>query len=193
MATDMTRGTDDSTTEGTPRPPDLHRRLYELETDIGRCVRYQAHRQSFFATLNRFILFGVLLTGSAAFARLFQEPEWFGAAAAVLAALSIVFTYSDKARDHQVLYWRYSELAADIVGVDVKEEQVTIWETRYKRILSDDPPPYRALNALCHNEVMIAQGQDDKYLVKLNFLQRSLVNVWRFRTGKFRPSIHIDA
>ena len=115
------------------------------------------------------------------------------AAAAVLAALSIVFTYSDKARDHQVLYWRYAELAADIAGVDVTEGQVAIWMSRYKRILSSELPPYRALNALCHNEVMIAQGQDEKYLVKLNFLQRSFVNVWRFRSGSFRPSIYIDS
>ena len=93
-----------------PQDANLRSRMYQLECDVESNHRYHAHRRSFFDTLHKLTMLGVLLTGSAAFSNFLGQPEWFGAAAAVLAALDMVFGYSHKARDHEMSFRRYADL-----------------------------------------------------------------------------------
>jgi len=128
----------------------------------------------------------VLVCGSAVVADGFGDPKWFGAIAGILAALDMVYSYANKARDHEFLYRRLMQLASRLTiiapGSDAELDEI---DRQYHQILADEPPPYRALNALCHNEVMIRHGKNSEWLVTLSGWQRLTMHLFRFETGAF--------
>lgn len=127
-------------------------------------------------------MFFVIVFGSAAFASSLNSPELFGALAAVIGAADLVFSFSHRARDHEILYRRFSEIAADIKQKQKpSEDQLTLWERKRIEIEADEPPIYWALEASCDNEATIARGWE-KYngLVSLSFSQKRLMNLFTF-------------
>jgi hypothetical protein len=79
-------------------PASLGTPLDRLSFGIEKSLRYHHRRRGFFDAAHNFVMFGVLICGSAAFAGAW--PTMAGAAAAILGALDLVFQFSHKARDH---------------------------------------------------------------------------------------------
>lgn len=180
--------TNTGTTASSPAPADraLRQRHFGLSCDAERSFRYHAHRRGFFDTLHRLTMLGVLICGSAVVADGFGDPKWFGAIAGILAALDMVYSYANKARNHEFLYRRLmalsSRLAIIAPGTDAELDEI---DREYHQILADEPPPYRALNALCHNEVMLRHGKGRDWLVTLSRWQRLMMHLVRFETDPF--------
>lgn len=164
----------------------LRQRHFALSCDVERSYRYHAHRRAFFDTLHRFTMLGVVICGSAVMADGFGDAKWFGAIAGLLAALDMVYSYSNKARDHEFLYRRLMELSSRLAiiapGTDAALDEI---DRLYHQILADEPPPYRAVNALCHNEVMLRHGKGQDWLVDLTWWQRRMMHLVRFETEPF--------
>jgi hypothetical protein len=179
-------GHPDSPRQTSPSPAiSTEERLDRLSYAVDKSLRYHQRRRGFFDATHSFVMFGVLICGSAAFAGAW--PAFAGAVAAILGALDLVFQFSHKARDHQLLFQRFSNLnvdlrtlkSTDIIGLENAEKQ------RLK-IEADEPPVYWALDADCDNEVCVAWGRDKTAgVVELTKLQRMLMNFFRFDRAVF--------
>lgn len=155
---------------------------FGLLFDVRRSIRYHDRRRAFFERLHQ-ITGGltVLLAGSVLFdlARPGDTPAWLSVlavTAALLSAWDIVAGYASKATLHRDLKCRFVDLEIAIFSADMAE---TTWIAhRLKRLAieRDEPPIYRALDTLCHNDLMVAEGFDRKaaenHFAKLNAWQR---------------------
>lgn len=158
---------------------ELSDQQYALLFDVRRSIRYHDRRRAFFERLHQ--LTGgltVLLAGSVLFdlARPGDTPPWLSALAAtsaVLAAWDMVIGYASKVVAHRELRQRFGRLEMDILSGGSDAET---WNNHRRTRLSieqDEPPIYRALDALCHNELLRAEGvRDEAHKAKVNGWQK---------------------
>jgi hypothetical protein len=137
---------------------------YDLLFDVRRSVRYHDRRRAFFEQLHRIsATLTVLLAGSVLFdvARPGETAYWMtvlAVIAALLAAMDIVIGYAGRATLHHELKRRF--VALEIAIVSGKDDPETTKQHQAERlhIEKDEPPIFRALDLLCHNEVAKATG-----------------------------------
>lgn len=145
-------------------PKDMDHDQYGLLFDVRRSARYHDRRRAFFERLHQVTGgFTVLLAGSVLFdlARPGDTPEWMTALAVVAALLSawdMVVGYSSKAGLHRDLKGRFIALEMAILAGDDQPDTWAKYEVERLRIEQDEPPIYRALDLLCHNELLVAEG-----------------------------------
>jgi len=134
--------------------------------DVRRSIRYHDRRRAFFERMHQITAaMTVLLAGSVLFdiAKPGATPGWMLAialVAALLSAVDMVVGYSTKAGMHLDLKRRFGVLEMAIVAGDAAPATWTAHMTTRLAIEQDEPPIYRALDLLCHNEVSAACGID---------------------------------
>ncbi len=168
---------------------DLVIKLDELKFDVDRSVRYHMRRRSHYDRWHRIILFGIILLGSASVAQFSQTVKiggipgtviW-GLLAAILAALDLVVGFSNRARDHEILYRDFTKLLSTITSTrNPTWDQVSEWEKRWLDLSVEEQPIFWAVEASCYNEATIALGRQHHGLVKLSRFHRLLMNYRRF-------------
>lgn len=142
----------------------MNDKQYGLLFDVRRSVRYHDRRRSFFDQLHQFTGgLTVLLAGSVLFdiARPGDSPAWLLALAVIAAVLStwdMVVGYAARAGVHRDLKKRFASLEMAIVSGGVSDEAFAAHGLERLRIEQDEPPIYRALDLLCHNELLRAEG-----------------------------------
>ncbi len=147
-------------------PSQLDRQQYALLFDIRRSVRYHDRRRAFFERMHRVtgaltivlaggVLFELAGTGSPAL-----WLQCFAVAAAVLSAFDIVVGYAARANDHAALRVRFVSLEMKMLAGDLEEATWCGYRQERLAIERDEPPIYRALDLLCHNEMLRAEGFD---------------------------------
>jgi hypothetical protein len=155
---------------------------YGLLFSIRRSLRYHDRRRAFFERLHQ-VTSGltILLAGSVLFelARPGETASWMvflAVIAALLSAWDIVVGYASKASLHRDLKQRFGLIGISILsGTD----DDAIWqqhEIDRLRIEQDEPPIFRALDTLCHNEVLAADGfkrDDSEHFARINGWQRA--------------------
>lgn len=172
----------------------IQERLDDIDFDVDRSIRYHQRRRNFFQRLHRYVMFLVIVLGSAAFASLFGIPEMFGAAVAVLGAADLVFNFSHRARDHEILYRRFVHLLAQVRDSAPSEEALAKLHRLRLEIEADEPPLYYALEAQCYNEATMARGWERaNALLKLGFSQRLLMNLFTYSNREFSRRRAISA
>jgi hypothetical protein len=122
----------------------------------------------------------IIVSGSAAVSNVFGDLRALGLVAAVLAAIDLVYSPGLKARDHEALFRRFSEVGTDFSEIMPSEiDRVPAVAKKILMIETDEPPTLCALELSCYNEVAQARGHPD--LVRpLRWHQRLLMHVWRF-------------
>ena len=137
---------------------------YGLLFDVRRSVRYHNRRRAFFERLHQITAgLTILLAGSVLFELARPgETAWWMVALAVIAALlstwDIVVGYAVKATLHRDLKQKYGALEISILsGLDDAETWQS-YQLERLRIEQDEPPVFRALDILCHNELLAAEG-----------------------------------
>jgi hypothetical protein len=167
------------------------RELDALNFGVEKSLRYHQRRRAHYERLHKAMMLGVLLSGSAAFANAVGHSNWFGLVAATLGALDLVFSFSHRARDHEVLHRRFTDLAAELrTTPNPTQEEVQRWERRRLEIETDEPPTYWALEVSCWNEVAHAWGRPAS--VRLTFWQNAFMNWKTFEKAKF-PTVEAPA
>lgn len=151
---------------------------YGLLFDVRRSIRYHDRRRAFFDQLHRITgALTILMAGSVLFdlGKPGQSASWLMAlavVAALLSALDMVVGYATHAALHDDLKGRFVDLERDILkGGDTQD----VWtEHRLARlsIERDEPPIYRALDLLCHNEIVYAEGCDASDAKEVKFWHR---------------------
>lgn len=160
----------------------MNDKQYGLLFDVRRSIRYHDRRRSFFEQLHQITgCLTVLLSGSVLFdiARPGDSPAWLLALAVVAALLSawdMVVGYAAKAGAHRDLKKRFAALEILIVSGDASSGTFISHQIERLRIEQDEPPIYRALDLLCHNELLRAEGfrenDDEAHFSRINGFQR---------------------
>lgn len=153
---------------------------YALYFDVRRAIRYHDRRRAFFERMHQLTgVLTVLLAGSVLFdiARPGDNPAWLlalAAIAAILSAWDIVIGYAGRAGQHRDLKARFAALEIAIVASNADASTWQAHHTERLRIEQDEPPIYRALDLLCHNELMRADGHpsDSPHLASVPLYQR---------------------
>jgi hypothetical protein len=131
----------------------------DLLFDLRRAVRYHDRRRAHYERLHRatnvvtILLAGVVLMelsggGSPLGVRILAV---FGA---LLGAADLVTGFSRSADAHHNFKRRFSELERELSA----GAQVAVVEQKRLAIEAEEPPVFRALDLLCHNEMCVATG-----------------------------------
>ena len=140
-----------------------------LDFHVDRSMRYHQRMRGHYDTWNRAVLFVAILFGAGSpFA---EVPAYLGTAAAVIVAFNLVWEPSHRARDHESLFQRFSELTALIRSSEPTDENLRSWRKQREDIQRSERPLFCALEADCHNEACRALGQTQE-LVKITWWQR---------------------
>ena len=172
----------------------------KLVYDCDRCARYHTARRTFFDAWHRWMMVGVLVSGSAAVASL---NATFGSGKAlttvlmlvpvIVGAINVVWGIAQRARDHEVLARRFYDLAKRINVMEADAGAVEGWRASILDIYSDEPALYHALNAECHNAVAQAIGADASQMQRVLWWQHKLRHWLRFSTKDFPKNADIAA
>lgn len=141
---------------------------YALFFDVRRSIRYHDRRRAFFEHMHKITgALTVLLAGSVLFdiARPGDNPAWLlglAAFAAVLSAFDMMIGYTSKAGLHHDLKVRFGALEIAILAGNADDALWQAHQMERLRIEQDEPPTYRALDSLCRNELLRAEGFRDE-------------------------------
>lgn len=155
----------------------------DLNFHVEKSLRYHQRRRGFYDALHRWLMFGIILFGGIAAV---YAPEVFGTLASVCAAVSLALNVSHRARDHEMLFRQFSDLAIEVRtrAHGATESDLAGWTKRRLSIESGEPPIFYALEADCDNQVRRAWGRDEK-LVQINRWAKFTMNWMRHRPAMF--------
>lgn len=163
------------------------RKVDGLFYQVEKSMRYHQRRRGFYDLVHRWMMFLIILFGGGA---IVSKPEIFGAAASAIAAVNLVWNTSHKARDHEMLFRRFSDLAMEIQTNMAAVDRYPEWEAARKRIESDEHPVYYALEADCDNQLRRAWGKGrDKTLVKIGRWERLTMDWIRHKPRQFADTV----
>ena len=161
----------------------LKQKINDLDFAIEKSMRYHQRRRGFYDSAHKRIMFIIILAGSAAFSGV--VGDYFAGLAALLAAVDLVWVPSRRARDHEMLFRRFSELAIAIrTAPEPDKASYEKWVRERIGIETDEPPVYWALEADCDNEVRRAWGKDSE-LANIGWLSRRTMNVSRHEKAQY--------
>jgi hypothetical protein len=164
---------------------------YGLLFDVRRSIRYHDRRVAFYERFHQITsLLTILMAGSVLFdlARPGETPGWLmtvAVVAALLAAFDMVVGYSRRATLHSQLRERFARLEIEIV---IGPKDGDVWSKYvHERLLieKDEPTPYHVVDALCRNEVLVAQGftkkKDSDQFVQTKWYQRWTAHLFHWQ------------
>lgn len=144
---------------------DMDDTQYGILFRVRRSVRYHDRRRAFFEMLHRVTsVLTILLAGSILFQIGSDQKEtafWLtgiSVIAAVLAAADMVIGYASHAALHRDLKGRFCDLETEILTGGEAAAEWDKHQASILRIERDEPPIYRALDLLCRDEVLVAEG-----------------------------------
>ena len=145
---------------------------------IEKSIRYHQRRRAHYEELHKAVMLGVIVSGSAAFANSMGHGPVMGLVAAILGAVDLVFAFSHRARDHEILHRRFTELANRCRRAP--ESDVTELERIRMEIETDEPPIYWEVESDCYMEVAAAWGRKVDRPQNWTWWRRAMMHWWRF-------------
>lgn len=165
---------------------------HDLRFALDKSIRYHQRRRAHYDRIHRFLMFLIIVSGSVSFASVtapIVSPAWFAAIAAVVAASDLVWNFSHRARDHEMLVRDFTELAVALNEAEVTQAAIAACVRRRMGIEAREPPTFWAVEADCYNEVVRARGSNPDYLCTIPRRHRWLMHWLRFeRYSYFRPA-----
>ena len=133
--------------------PTVEKKIDELNFAVEKSMRYHQRIRGHYDYRHKAIMFLTIIFGSAAFSEVVEWSRYFGALVAVLAAVDLVFSLSHRARDHEILFRQFSDLASVLRTSSKTQENYDTWLKARLAIEANELPVYWALEADCDNEV----------------------------------------
>lgn len=152
---------------------------------VHRSVRYHDRRSAFFINLHRITsALTVLMSGTILLMINDTMPSscfinWMSGIAAFFAASDVLIGFSGKAELHRDLKRQFNALEQKMLEGDDKRTTWLKYASSRVKIEADEPPIYRALDVLCHNDVSKAHGLDDEIKMPVPF-QVFTANIFRW-------------
>lgn len=163
--------------------------LFKLLFNVRRSIRYHDRRRAFYERMHQITgVLTILLAGGVLFELAGSgETVWWlkllGLIAAVFSAIDIIIGYARQANRHADLRKRFSALE---IAVNTGEKSVADYTNDRLLIEQDEPPVYRALDLLCQNEQLVAQGYsradpvDKGYFSDLKWYEALTAHLYRW-------------
>lgn len=110
-----------------------------------------------------------------------------------LSAADLVLGFADRAREHGELRRRFITIEACMVD-SANEDTLRKCQRDRLAIESDEPPKMHALDILCHNELLIADGYDPAdedqafEFREIGWYKKLTADVFRWSAAKFPRS-----
>ena len=172
-------------------------RLRRLLWGVRRSVRYHDRRHGFHERFHAAVIFFAMVGGSAtvvAFGTAIGESLPLelrllpAALVTVLSAIDLVVGTMRKAWLHADLKRRFIEIERDALraGADAPDEVLLELEARRLQVETDEPPVLRVLDAICHNELLRAEGYPRDRQVPIGFWQRRFAQFFDFREHRLQ-------
>lgn len=166
--------------------------LHDLVFCTERSIRYHDRRRGFYETTDDLSSWLSLVSGSGAVAALISTslPDWlaivFGGLVALIGLHTAVARPASMAALHAQLKQRFVDLRIKLAkAVEPEADELRALEVERLEIEREEPPIYRALDLVCHNELALAQGvKDPMHVYRLPFVMRVSAGVWRWDTNK---------
>lgn len=183
----------------TPMTDALWRQRYHLLFGIRRSILYHQRRQRFFDALHMTQSAITLIFGSATFFALFGgnqattnwERQGLMIAALIVTVFSVmnlVVGFTRKSCLHNVLASKFMELEKRFISFpegDFTEEHLRQFTAARLDIEIGEPPKKIALDSVCHNELLKAEGiLDPKQRVKMTRFQRAMAQFFTYNEDK---------
>ena len=179
---------------------DIGKRYRHLLFGIRRSVRYHRHRERFLDWISNTFKVATAVAGSATVVSLLAKAgPWWPEAAATLTALfsafDIVVAPGRTARLHNDLARDFIGLEKDTLGAGsgLSREDLVALEARRLDIEANEPPHYRVLNMICHNELVRALGESPEHYVDVWCFQRWLANLVDICPGRLEKRARVGA
>lgn len=143
---------------------ELEHAISNLTFGVIKSVRYHDRRSDFFNIAHKFTSFLTVLMAGAIIFQIDAEGKGgdtalvVGWAAALFAGADVVIGFANMAGLHKALKNRFIDLQCELQNADVTEKKYKALNERRLRIESDEPTPYRALDVMCRNDVILAGG-----------------------------------
>ena len=153
---------------------------YKLQFGIRRSVRYHMRREAFYSFLNRITSAMAVIFGSAAMASLLTDINnryavLAAAVVTVFSAFDLVIGTASMARLHSDLRRRFLTLEKRLALMHEPDaQQLADMQNARLDIEADEPPILRALDTICHNDLLRAEGypMDSGVYIPLKLYQR---------------------
>jgi hypothetical protein len=152
---------------------------YLVSFGVHKSRRYEAKMSSFYETLGNFVLGGNAILGASAFMALIGGNNTLIAQiliglVAAGSALDTVLGFAKKAKRHDDLCRKFTELAAKIAEWDATNENYRKACAERLRIEKDEAPVARLVDLQARNEELRARGYSSDNLAPLSRAQRYL-------------------
>jgi hypothetical protein len=115
-----------------------------------------------------------------------EIAKYLTAVVATSAALDSVFRFNRKARTHEALCRRFTELSSKIAGWEPNPANLKKARAERLKIEKDEPPVRRLVDLQAQNEEARSRGITDDNLVPLSRLQRTFGYVFTLVWGRDR-------
>ncbi len=165
--------------------------LHDLLFGVRRSIRYHNRRRRFFDGFDKFVKIISVVGGSAAVVAVTGKLPAFAIASsaiiAIFSAINLVVGPAQGARLHADLAKRFSALEYDMARAETNEDSLNKFRAERLLIESDEPPIYRVLDTVCHNELCEAMGYDSCHFYEVKWLQAlfaHIVDLWPSRIKK---------
>jgi hypothetical protein len=140
---------------------DCANRAFGLRHKALRNALYHGARRGWLDGWSRLYTFVVILGGTGTAADLVRSSSTLtlilGAIITSIGALQLVFDFSGRARNHELLQKRYFELMAEIEGTTVPTIDLCArWDAEVTKISADEPPTLRVLDTIADNQATAA-------------------------------------
>ena len=164
---------------------EIEKRYSDLLFGVRRSVRYHRRRERFLDAFAKLIKVSTAGAGAATILSLLAESEDLlvkvaAGATAFFSVLDIVLSPERTAREHNSLSKDFIGLEQDMLRSDqgsVKPTELVELEARRLAIEAREPPHLRALNLMCHNELVKAMGKSTRRYVDIPWYQRPLAQI----------------
>jgi len=162
--------------------------------DVRRSIRYHERRSAWFGDLHRITNAMSILISGVVFVQMGGgEVPCFIVAITIVCALLSAFDwvtgYAAKADAHRSLRRRFCELEEAIIHAD-DNAGLKQWRLELLQIERDEPPAYRAVDLLCHNEAARSMGcNDDGDIEDVTCWQRLTCHLYRWPNIMDKPRL----
>lgn len=161
----------------------------QLWFELTASAFYHRNRLAWFSALHRGSMFLNVLFGTAAVAAVVQSsfvpPLLPPVLLALVSASGLAFDFAGRARKHEDRRRTYHDFAAKLLLCEADEAKCLSLRAAMIQAAADDPPIYKAADALAYNEAIKSLGRDPNEAFVLSYWQSLTRHVFSYTGTDF--------
>lgn len=166
----------------------LWEKLHKIKYNAQLSSLYHQKRERFFELLDKLSKALSIIGGSAIISKLISSDSlpYIAAAITIASTLSLVFSFSERARKHSELSAKFKDVLVKIASSGERkliEEELNAWAAKICELEISEPPALGLLVVHCQNEIAIAKGQLDM-VKEIGTIERLFMHIFDMHPRK---------